>query len=72
MGLAAALIVTAIGAILRWGVANQADGINLDTIGLILIGLGILGAVAALLYQYMDHTKVDRVSSEVVHKELSN
>jgi hypothetical protein len=55
MGLAA-IFVTALSAVLRWGVANQAAGTNLHAIELILIALGAAGTLAALRYQHMERT----------------
>jgi uncharacterized membrane protein YidH (DUF202 family) len=43
------LFLVAVGAILRWGVTRGVEGANLDTIGLILIVIGAIVAVAGLL-----------------------
>lgn len=52
MYLGLGLILTAVGAVLRFGVSNSGgDGINLDTIGLILMIVGVIMAVIALLLQ---------------------
>lgn len=43
------LFLIAVGAILRWGVTRSVEGANLDIIGLILIVIGAVVAVAGLL-----------------------
>ena len=48
MALGTALIIAAIGAILRFAVHTHAHGFSIHTIGVILIVLGIVGAVLAL------------------------
>ena len=49
MALGTALIIAAIGAVLRFAVHTHAHGFSIHTIGTILIILGIVGAVLALL-----------------------
>lgn len=68
MGIVLSLFVAAIGAILRWGVSNTADGLNLDTIGLILLIVGLIGIVISAIYEYSDRTRVSR--REVIRKEI--
>jgi hypothetical protein len=49
MALGTALIIAAVGAVLRFAVHTSAHGFSIHTIGLILLILGIVGAVLALL-----------------------
>lgn len=49
MSMGFGLFLVAVGAILRWGVTRSVEGANLDTIGLILIVIGAIVAVAGLL-----------------------
>lgn len=51
MGIGVSIFLIAIGAILAFAVEADAEGINLDTVGVILIVLGLVGlAVTALLW----------------------
>ena len=50
MGLGVSLILIAAGAILTWGVNATANGVNLDTIGYILMAVGGIGALLALMF----------------------
>jgi len=44
------MILTAIGAILVWGVTATANGVNIHTIGVILMIVGIVGFVISLFF----------------------
>jgi hypothetical protein len=50
MGLTASLILTAAGAVLTWGVNATASGLNINTIGVILMVVGIVGFVVSLFF----------------------
>jgi uncharacterized membrane protein len=50
MGLAGSLILIAIGAILKWAVSATTSGVNLQTIGLILLIVGGIGFVVSLFW----------------------
>lgn len=43
------LFLVAVGAILRWGITRAVEGANLDTIGLILMVIGAIAAIAGLM-----------------------
>lgn len=49
MGIVPSLVLIAVGAILKWGVTADANGINIDTVGVILLIIGIIGLVLSLL-----------------------
>jgi hypothetical protein len=49
MGISVSLILIAAGAILRWAVTATTSGVNLQTVGMILLVVGIIGAVLSLL-----------------------
>jgi hypothetical protein len=40
----------AVGAVLRWGVTVDAEGVNLETIGVILLIVGAVGLVLSLAF----------------------
>lgn len=52
MSLGASLVIFAIGAILTWGVTVQANGIDLDAVGVILMVVGIVGALVSMAFLY--------------------
>jgi len=50
MGLGASIVIFAIGAILKWGVTTTASGLNLGAIGVILMVVGVVGALISALF----------------------
>ncbi|HEV7865661.1 MAG TPA: hypothetical protein VGR20_23395 [Acidimicrobiia bacterium] len=50
MGIGVSIFLMAIGAILAFAINVPADGINLDTVGVILIILGLVGLLASLMF----------------------
>jgi len=50
MGIGTSLLLIAIGAVLRFAVHASVSGIRLHTVGLILIGVGVIGLVVSLLW----------------------
>ena len=50
MGLGGSLILIAVGAILRWAVSASTSGVNIHTIGVILLIVGGIGFVISLLW----------------------
>lgn len=58
MGLGGSLILIAIGAILRWAVSATTSGVNIHTVGMILLIVGGIGFVISVLWMafYADRT----------------
>jgi hypothetical protein len=50
MGFGVGLILTAVGAILAWAVTNSPNGVNIHTVGYILLVIGILGMLVSLIF----------------------
>jgi uncharacterized membrane protein len=50
MGLGGSLILIAIGAVLRWAITATTSGVNIHTVGLILLIVGGIGFVISLLW----------------------
>ena len=50
MGIGVSIFLMAVGAILAFAVNVSTDGINLDTVGVILIILGLFGTLASLVW----------------------
>jgi hypothetical protein len=47
------LLLIAAGAILRYAITADVEGVNLDEVGLILMIVGVVGFVISLLYEVM-------------------
>jgi hypothetical protein len=50
MGLGVSIFLIAVGAILTWAVNATVSGLELDTIGVILMVVGILGLVLSMIF----------------------
>ncbi len=50
MGIGVSLFLLALGAILAWAVEFDVSGINIDTIGVILMIVGLIGLLLSLLF----------------------
>ena len=48
-GIGASLVLIALGAILAWAVTNEAEGFNINTIGIILLVVGIVGLLSLIM-----------------------
>lgn len=68
MGIGTSLFLIAVGAILKFAVTTSVSGIELETVGSILMVVGILGLVISLLYPLIANrgTVTDR---EIVRDE---
>jgi heme/copper-type cytochrome/quinol oxidase subunit 2 len=53
MTIGIAILLIAVGAILRYAVTITVEGVELDTVGLILMITGIIGLVIALAVTFM-------------------
>jgi uncharacterized membrane-anchored protein len=61
MPLGTSIFLIAVGAILRYAVTATVSGINITTVGLILMIVGIAGLVLALLYMFAWNPRRDGV-----------
>ena len=50
MGLGVSILLVAAGAILAWAVNADVSGVNIQTIGWILLVVGIVGAVLSMIF----------------------
>ena len=50
MGISVSILLIAVGAILTWAVTAEAEGIDINTVGVILLIVGILGLVLSLIF----------------------
>jgi uncharacterized membrane protein len=62
MGLGGSLLLIAVGAILRWAVSATTSGVNLQTIGLILLIVGGIGLVISLMWMAFIADRTPRAS----------
>lgn len=50
MGIGVSLILIAVGAILTWAVTAEVSGVDISTVGVILMVVGIAGALLSLAF----------------------
>jgi Domain of unknown function (DUF6458) len=50
LGIGTSIFLIAVGAILRYAVTADAEGVNLDTVGLILMIVGVVGLALSVLW----------------------
>jgi hypothetical protein len=50
MGIGVSLILVAVGAVLTWAVTAEVSGVDLNTVGVILMVVGIAGALISLAF----------------------
>jgi hypothetical protein len=50
MGISVSLILVAVGAILTWAVTATASGVDLNTVGVILMIIGAVGLVLSMVF----------------------
>ena len=50
MGVAVSILLIAVGAVLTWGVTAEAEGLDVNAIGVILLIVGILGLVLSMIF----------------------
>ena len=50
MGVGASLILIAVGAVLAWAVNVTTSGFNVNTIGYILLSVGIIGLILSMIF----------------------
>jgi len=50
MGISMSLIVVAAGAVLLWAVNASVSGVNINTVGVILLVVGVIGFITSLFF----------------------
>jgi hypothetical protein len=68
VGIGTSIFLIAVGAIVRWAITDNVEGVNLDVVGLILIIAGATGLLLSLLWMtiYADRRRGTVVEREVV------
>ena len=75
MGIGTSIFLIAVGAILRFAVTATVSGIEIATVGTILIVVGVIGLLISLLYMTLWHdrgrgTTVDRTAAPPADREV--
>ena len=50
MGISVSILLIAVGAILTWGVTAEAEGLDVNAVGVILMIVGLLGLVISMIF----------------------
>jgi uncharacterized BrkB/YihY/UPF0761 family membrane protein len=66
MTIGTSLLLIAVGAILRYAVTASVSGIELQTVGLILMIVGILGLIISLIYLYGPNRRREMVERPTI------
>jgi sulfite exporter TauE/SafE len=71
MGIGTSLLLIAVGAILRFAVSVSTKGFNVQTIGLILMVIGIAGLLISLMWMFVwsERRRRDTVAYEAVPQD---
>jgi Domain of unknown function (DUF6458) len=75
MGVGVSLILIAVGAVLAWAVDVSTSGINLNTVGYILLIVGIIGLLLSLIFWSSwagpgYFTRADRPRRRVIEEDV--
>jgi uncharacterized membrane-anchored protein len=70
MTIGSSILLIAVGAILRWAVTTSVRGFNIQTAGLVLIIVGVIGLVLSIWYTFMYTRRRDRNDSTVVQERV--
>ena len=60
MTMGTGLLLVAVGAILRFAVQDEIEAVNLETVGLILIIVGVVAFVVGAIYAFGRRDRYDR------------
>ncbi len=69
MGIGTSIFLIAVGAILRWGVSDALEGVDLAVIGLILMVVGVIGLLISLFYANLFTRNRPAAGGAVVERE---
>lgn len=64
MRIGGSLALIAIGAILKWAITAQVNGVDLGLIGVILMVVGVIGFIASVLFM------ASRRRTDIVHRDV--
>jgi hypothetical protein len=69
MPLGTSIFLIAVGAILRWAVTTTVEGINVHTVGLILLLVGLLGLVLSIMWMLVWSPRRATARERVVERD---
>lgn len=69
MAIGSAIILFVLGAILTYGVEAEIAGLDITTIGYILMGAGLVGGLIGLLYALTNRGRSETVVSDAAPRE---
>jgi nitrogen fixation-related uncharacterized protein len=52
MSIGVALLLIAVGAVLKWAVTAQVSGFNIQTAGTVILIVGVIGLVLSIMYTF--------------------
>lgn len=61
-GIGVSLLLIAAGAIMSWAVTAEAEGVSINMVGLIMLGVGVIGLIISL---FANFTPIDRSDHDV-------
>ena len=70
MGIGMSIFLIALGAILRYAINVTVEGIEIDTVGLILLIVGIIGLVISLAVQFLGNGDRPRSADDYPTRRL--
>jgi hypothetical protein len=70
MGIGTSILLIAVGAILRYAINVSVEGVELQTVGLILMIVGIIGLVISLAVIFMGRNDTTRPADDYPTRRL--
>jgi len=70
MGIGTSIFLIAVGAILRYAITENVEGVNLDVVGLILMIVGVVGLVLSFLWMTIWADRRRTVVGEPVRERI--
>lgn len=69
MTIGTSLLLIAVGAVLKYAVTAHVSGVDIQTVGVILMLVGILGLILSLLYTFVWSDRARNRNHRVVERE---
>ena len=69
MTIGTSLLLIAVGAVLKYAVTAHVSGVDIQTVGVILMLVGILGLILSLLYTFVWSDRARNRNQRVVERE---
>lgn len=69
MTIGSSIVLIAIGAILKWAVTTHVNGFNIQTAGIVLLIVGIVGLLLSVLYTFVWSRQRQPASASYVRRD---